>query len=164
MSLYTPSPELNRSQIEALGGRRQLIVYGAIPLMQLRHCPLRATQGLSGPHRSCRRCDGVPRDQRIGAKSLTDRTGAAFPLRRIAADGGCAIQLLNSAKLMLLRKAASLPACEGWRLLLDGTDDVETVVRLHRLAMHGSDVRSDPAWDAFSRQNTTTGHYFRGAE
>ena len=164
ISLYTPSLELNRSQIEALGGRRQLIVYGAIPLMQLRHCPLRATQGLPGPHKSCRRCDGVPMEQTIGAKSLTDRTGAAFPLRRIASDGGCVIQLLNSAKLMLLRKAASLPACEGWRLLLDGTDDVETVVRLHRLAMHGSDVRSDPAWEAFSKQNTTTGHYFRGAE
>ena len=103
-------------------------------------------------------------EQTIVAKSLTDRTGAAFPLRRIASDGGCVIQLLNSAKLMLLRKAASLPACEGWRLLLDGTDDVETVVRLHRLAMHGSDVRSDPAWEAFSKQNTTTGHYFRGAE
>ena len=164
ISLYTPSLELNRSQIEEMGGRRQLIVYGAIPLMQLRHCPLRATQGLPGPHKSCRRCDGVPMEQTIGAKSLTDRTGAAFPLRRIASDGGCVIQLLNSAKLMLLRKAASLPACEGWRLLLDKTDDVETVVRLHRLAMTGADVRSDPAWDAFSKQNTTTGHYFRGAE
>ena len=164
ISLYTPSLELNRSQIEALGGRRQLIVYGAIPLMQLRHCPLRATQGLPGPHKSCRRCDGVPTEQKIGAKSLTDRTGAAFPLRRIASDGGCVIQLLNSAKLMLLRKAASLPACEGWRLLLDKTDDVESVVHLHRLAMSGADVRSDPAWEAFSKQNTTTGHYFRGAE
>ena len=164
LSLYTPSLELNRSQIEALGGRRQLIVYGAVPLMHLRHCPLRATQGLPGPHKSCRRCDGVPSDQSINAKSLTDRTGATFPLRRIAADGGCVIQLLNSAKLMLLRRASSLPACEGWRLLLDGTDDVEAAVRLHRLAMIGSDVRSDPAWEAFSKQNTTTGHYFRGAE
>ena len=164
ISIYTPSLELNRSQIEEMGGRRQLIVYGAIPLMQLRHCPLRATQGLPGPHKSCRRCDGVPMDQSINAKSLTDRTGAAFPLRRIAADGGCVIQLLNSAKLMLLRKASPLPACEGWRLLLDDTDDVETVVRLHRLAMHGSDARNDPAWAAFSKQNTTTGHYFRGAE
>ena len=164
ISLYTPSLELNRSQIDALGGRRQLIVYGAIPLMQLRHCPLRATQQICGKHSLCRRCDSVPMEQKIDAKSLTDRTGAAFPLRRIASDGGCVIQLLNSAKLMLLRKAASLPACEGWRLLLDGTDDVETVVRLHRLAMSGADVRSDPAWEAFSKQNTTTGHYFRGAE
>ena len=164
ISLYTPSLELNRSQIDALGGRRQLIVYGAIPLMQLRHCPLRATQQICGKHSLCRRCDGVPMEQKIDAKSLTDRTGAAFPLRRIASDGGCVIQLLNSAKLMLLRKAASLPACEGWRLLLDKTDDVETVVRLHRLAMNGSDVRSDHAWEAFSKQNTTPGHYFRGAE
>ena len=58
MDTYTPSIELNKGQIEALGGRRQLVVYGAIPLMQLRHCPLRASQGLKGRHRDCRRCDG----------------------------------------------------------------------------------------------------------
>ena len=64
---------------------------------------------------------------------------------------------LDTAKAEILQALAGTP-------LLDGTDYVETVVRLHRLAMHGSDVRSDPAWEAFSKQNTTTGHYFRGAE
>ena len=36
---YTPSVELTAGQIEALGGRRELIVHGRLPLMQLRHCP-----------------------------------------------------------------------------------------------------------------------------
>ena len=46
---YAPSIELNCGQIAALGGRRELIVYGRIPLMHLRHCPLRAGEaGLKG--------------------------------------------------------------------------------------------------------------------
>ncbi len=162
--LYTPSLELNRSQIEVLGGCRQLTVYGAVPLMQLRHCPLRAARELPGPHRLCRRCDAAPADQRIDAKALVDRTGAAFPLRRVATPEGCVVRLLNSAKLMLLRRASSLPDCAGWRLLLDAGDDVETIVRLHRLAAAGGDLRGDSAWADFANQNTTTGHYFRGAE
>lgn len=160
MELYTPSLELNRGQIEALGGRRMLIVYGAAPLMQLRHCPLRAVLGLRGLHRDCRRCDGCR--ETINEKRLIDRTGAAFPLRRVASESGCVIQLRNSAKLMLLRR--QLPACEGWRLLLDEGDPIEDVVRLHRMAIDGENFRADPAWETIERMNTTTGHYFRGAE
>ena len=161
---YTPSVELNRSQIEALGEDRELIVYGSLPLMQLRHCPLRAAERLFGAHSGCRRCDGCAQSERIGRKALSDRTGARFPLRRIASDAGCVIQLLNSAKLMLLRKHASLPAASGWRLLLDGDDPVETVVRLHRAALSGSDPRADADWPKLDQMNTTNGHYFRGAE
>ena len=160
----TPSVELNRSQIETLGGDRELIVYGNLPLMQLRHCPLRAAQGLRGVHSDCRRCDGCAPEDRIDMTSLTDRTGARVPLRRIASDAGCVIQLLNSAKLMLLRKHASLPAASGWRLLLGGDDPVEAVVRLHRAALSGGDPRMDADWPKLDSMNTTTGHYFRGAE
>lgn len=162
MDTYLPSPELNRAQLEALGGRRELIVYGRLPLMQLRHCPLRATLDLSGKHRACRRCDGCNSCDHINQKTLTDRTGAAFPLRRIATEDGCVIQLLNSARLMTLRR--SLPACEGWILLLAAEDPVEAVVRLHAAALRGEDFRADPAWSAIESMNTTTGHYFRGAE
>ena len=164
IELYTPSVELNCGQIRSLGGRRQLVVYGAIPLMHLRHCPLRATQALKGRHRDCRRCDSSSPQEAIGAKSLCDRTGASFPLRRIASQSGCVIELLNSAKLMLLRKAASLPACEGWRLLLDADDNVEAVVQLHRAAIAGEDVRAHSQWHILDEMNTTTGHYFRGVE
>lgn len=162
MDTYLPSPELNRAQIEALGGRRELIVYGRLPLMQLRHCPLRAALGLPGRHRACRRCDGCDQASHISQKTLADRTGAAFPLRRIATEDGCVIQLLNSARLMTLRR--SLPACEAWILLLDAEDPIEAVVRLHAAALRGEDFRADAAWSAIENMNTTTGHYFRGAE
>lgn len=164
ISRYTPSVELNRSQIEPLGGKRELIVYGRIPLMQLRHCPLRAANHLKGMHKSCRHCDDADKCEKIGAKALTDRMNAEFPLRRIASDEGCVIQLLNSAKLMLLKKIEQLPSCSGWRLLADAEDPVEDIVRLHRLASEGKNFRSDPAWQAVENMKTTTGHYFRGAE
>ena len=164
VNTYTPSIELNRSQIDALGGRKALVVYGAIVLMHLRHCPLRAAEKIKGRHASCRRCDSCAPEARIQAKTLTDRTGAAFPLRRIASDAGCVIQLRNSAKLMLLRRHASLPACESWRLLLEEDDPVEAVVQLHIAALNGEDVRAHALWPALNEMNTTTGHYFRGAE
>lgn len=164
MELYTPSIELNCSQIKAIGGRRQLIVYGAIPLMHLRHCPLRASKNMKGRHKDCRRCDSCAPEEKIGAKALIDRTGASFSFRRFASDEGCVLQLLNSAKLMLLRKAGSLPACEGWRMLLDEDDPIEAVVQLHRAAIEGQDPRNYEAWQSIEDMNTTTGHYFRGAE
>lgn len=164
MARYTPSIELNCAQVRALGGRQTLIVYGAIPLMQLRHCPLRAVHGLKGRHADCRRCDRCGEEEKLNTKFLTDRTGVSFPLRRIASDDGCVIQLLNGAKLMLLRKIKSLPKCEGWRLLLDESDPVEAVVALHRAAIEGEDVRLLPQWTCLNEINTTTGHYFRGVE
>ena len=164
ISLYTPSVELNRAQIDALGGRRELIVYGRLPLMQLRHCPLWAMQNLPGKHAACRRCDSCAPDARLNAMTLTDRTGATFPLRRAAAENGCVIRLMNSAVLMLLRRAGALPRAEGWRLLLDMDDPVEDVVHLHALYLSGSDPRRDPAWARIEKMNTTTGHYFRGVE
>lgn len=162
--VYTPSIELNRAQISVLGGRRQLVVYGSVPLMHLRHCPLRAAGALPGKHCDCRRCDACAAGDRINAKAIVDRTGAAFPLRRIASDEGCVIQLRNSAKLMLLRKAASLPASEAWRMLLDESDPIEAIVALHRAAIEGQNPRDCDAWQWIEGMNTTTGHYFRGAE
>lgn len=160
----TPSVELNCAQIRALHGKRQLIVYGRIPLMQLRHCPLRATQGIPGKHADCRRCDACAPSERIGAKTLIDRTGAEFPLRRIASEDGCVIQLLNSAILMPLRKMRQLPSCEAWRLLIDAGDPVEEIVHLYDISRQGGDPRNDAAWKILENMKTTTGHYFRGAE
>lgn len=161
---YTPSLELNRSQIAALGGRKQLVVYGALPLMQLRHCPMRATEGLEGAHRDCRRCDHCLPEASLNCQVLTDRTGARFPLRRIATPEGCVIQLLNSAQLMLLRRYASLPGCGQWRLLVDAGAPVEALVGLHLTALSGGDPRHQDGWSILEAMQTTTGHYFRGAD
>ena len=166
---YTPSVELNGAQITAMDSEesrcpRELIVHGRIPLMRLRHCPLRAARGISGKHAGCHRCDGCAPAERVDAKSLTDRTGASFPLRRLATPDGCVIRLLNSVPLMTLRRIRRLPRAEGWRVLADGAGDAEAAIRLYLLAARGEDVRQSPDWPALSEMPSTTGHYFRGVE
>ena len=161
---YTPSVELTAQelrQMDASGGSRELIVYGRLPLMQLRHCPIRAA--LDGPHASCRRCDGLSEDKRLGAHVLIDRKNVAFPLRRVRSDEGCLVRVLNSAPLFLLRHAGRLPESAAWRLVLtDETEaEAQSVLRLHRLAIEGGDVRAASDWPAWDAKNTTTGYYFR---
>jgi len=160
----TPSVELTAGQIRAIGGRRSLVVWGRFPLMHLRHCPLRAAEGMKGRHADCRRCDGCAVADRLDGRELIDRRGAAFPLRRLAMPGGCVIQVLNSAALMPLRRVNRLPKASGWRLLLDDGDDVRAVTRLYRAALDGEDFKSLPEWGVIDALNTTTGHYFRGVE
>ena len=169
LSAYTPSVELNAGQIGELGGRTNLVVWGRLPLMHLRHCPLRAAEGMKGRHADCRHCDGCEDAAKLNGKALIDRKGVAFPLRRIAEPasggaGGCVVQVLNSAQLMPLRRLDRLPATSGWRLLLDGDAPVEAVVRVYRAALDGEDFRRMDEWSAIERLNTTTGHYFRGVE
>ncbi len=164
LNCYTPSVELNRGQISQLGGTRQLVVYGALPLMQLRHCPLRATANSSGPHLNCRHCDHCAPEAHCNRQVLVDRTGTRFPLRRIVTPEGCVVQLLNSAKMMLLRRSSSLPSCSQWRMLVNGDEPVELLVRQHLMALKGDNPRSDESWAIWEHTQTTTGHYFRGAE
>ncbi len=161
---YTPSVELNAAQIDNLSGRRELIVHGRLPLMHLRHCPYRAVHGLKGRHADCRRCDKCAFEDSVNARALTDRTGADFPLRRTATDEGCIVKVMNSVPLMLLKRIRRLPKADGWRLLIDDSTELEGALHLYRLAAQGEDFRTDGFWPEFERMNTTTGHYFRGAE
>ena len=161
---YTPSVELTAQelrQMDAAGGHRELIVYGRLPLMQLRHCPIRAA--LDGPHASCRRCDSLSEDKRLNAHVLIDRKNVAFPLRRVRSDEGCLVRVLNSAPLFLLRHAGRLPESAAWRLMLtdETAEEAQSIVRLHRLAIEGGDVRASDDWPAWDAKNTTTGYYFR---
>ena len=132
--------------------------------MRLRHCPLRAARGMPGKHADCRWCDTCKPDERLNGRALVDRKGAAFPLRRVAMDGGCVIQVLNSVPLMPLRRLDRLPKASGWRLLLQGGGPVEAIVRVYRAALDGRDFRALPEWDVVDKMDTTTGHFFRGVE
>ncbi len=168
MDRFTPSVELNTGQLHRLGGRMDLVMWGRIPLMHLRHCPLRAAKGMKGPHAACRHCDACPPAERLDGKALVDRKGVAFPLRRLAMEGGesggCVVQVLNSAPLMPLRRLDRLPRAGGWRLLLDPGEPTEAVVKVYRAALDGADFRALPEWEIIENMNTTTGHYFRGVE
>ena len=161
---YTPSVELNTGQIGAMGGAKQILVWGRLPLMHLRHCPLRAASGAKGLHRDCRHCDGCPAQAALNGKTLIDRKGAVFPLKRLAMPGGCVVQVLNSVPLMPLKRLKRLPEASGWRLLLEEGEPTEAIVRVCRAALDGGDCKALPEWQTVEALNTTTGHYCRGVE
>lgn len=155
---YMPSLELTSRQLAALPGEKELFFWGRAPLMRLRHCPLRAAKRLSGPHDHCRRCD---RDEKpVDGLALIDRKGAAFPLRRIASDGGCVVEVLNSVPHWLLPKRERLCSCSGWVLFLRAGEPAAAIVRACRTALADGEV--DLA--SLAGLQTTSGHYFRGVE
>ena len=157
-----PSVELTTGQIALLDGELELIVHGYLPLMQLRHCPYRTTHELPGPHALCRRCDSC--SDPVTGKTLADRTGAQFALRRVATDEGCIVRILNSVPLMLLRRANRLPRADAWRIRTEDAGEAEALLRLYALAARGADFKSDPAWTKYESLPATTGHFFRGVE
>lgn len=160
----TPSVELTARQIDEMGGEKHVIMWGRIPVMHLRHCPLRAARGMKGLHADCRHCDGCGPDAALNARALVDRRGAAFPLQRLAMPGGCVIQVLNSVPLMPLKHRDRLPRADGWRLLLRPDEPVEAVVKVYRAALDGGDFRAMPEWEILENMDATTGHFFRGVE
>ena len=146
------------------GGKRELIVYGRMRLMSLRHCPIRAQLG--GKHAACERCDALPPEKRLNAHRLVDRTGAAFPLRRQRSAGGCIVKVMNSVPILLLRHADRLPPARSWRVALTDESPARAadLVRLHRMALDGQPFRDSEAWRRLEGEPITTGHYFRGVE
>ena len=92
--------------------------------------------------------------------TLIDRRGAAFPLRRVASDGGCVVEALNSVPHWLLPKFERLCACSGWVLLSPRGRAVQTIVSACRAALDGKDANLAP----LAGMQTTTGHDFRGVE
>jgi putative protease len=159
---YAPSVELTAKDIARMGGEVEILVYGRLPLMRLRHCPVRARLG--GRHETCRLCDERP-GEGLEAHALTDRKGARFPLRRLKTSSGCIVELDNCVPLFLLRSAGRIPGAARWRIRLTAQDDApETVVRLHRAALDGLDFKALPSWVMMDAKSTTTGHYFRGVE
>ena len=164
ISTVTPSVELTARQIGQMRGRTNLIVWGRLPLMHLRHCPLRAARGMPGPHADCRHCDVCAPEEVLNDRALTDRKNAEFPLKRLAMPGGCVVQVLNCVPLMPLKRLDRLPKASGWRLLLRPEEPVEAVVRVYRAALHGADFKALPEWAILESMNTTAGHFFRGVE
>ena len=175
LARYMPSLELTARQAAQLPGEKELLIWGRAPLMRLRHCPLRAAWALPGAHAACRRCDRSercdrpalrdrPADRgapaRLEGLALVDRMGAAFPLRRVASDAGCVVEVLNSVPHWLLPRRDRLCAASGWVLLLRADEPVEAVVRACRAALDGAQIDLS----ALEGAQTTSGHCFRGVE
>ncbi|MBR6953532.1 MAG: U32 family peptidase [Clostridia bacterium] len=110
------SEELNREELRTLmAGNPPVMVpaWGFSQLMLLHVCPARTKLGLDRGHARCSLCDrGDPASLR--GKTLTDRRGAAFPLRRLRLPEGCLVRVMNSLPLDIREEAAR----EGWPRLL----------------------------------------------
>ncbi len=160
--VYTPSVELTDKEIRAIGGRTEYIVYGRIPLMHLRHCPLNAALG-GGIHSRCRRCDQNDTRDMLNKCVLTDRMRARFPLSRLKTESGCVIDIGNSVPLSLDKHFDKLSVSSGIRLLFTDEDEymVQSVTSAYRALIDGchtagSEIRGLTGY--------TTGHYFKPVE
>ena len=157
--IYAPSVELTCRELKQLSGNQELVVYGRVPLMHLRHCPLNAIRG-GGKHRECRACDSAKAGKRLTDLYYTDRTRANFPFRRLASSDGCVIDLMNSVPMNLLSRTGELPESRVWRLLLTD-EDKKTAVKLVR-AFRAAAAGERPEGNIVEKY--TTGHYFRITE
>lgn len=93
LSDITASPEAKLPQISAMCGTIPVgvIVYGRLPVMLTRNCPIRQAAG------SCAGCKGY----------ISDRTGRKFPVR--CGDGPCT-EIFNSDILMMTDRISEISA------------------------------------------------------
>lgn len=96
-----------------------LPVYGRARLMVLNHCPMRTKMGLTANREQCELCR-----QGKGAMgtSLTDRMGAAYPLRPLRLPEGCQIELMADKPLHL---SGHVQDMKGLSWLLSFSDEPE---------------------------------------
>lgn len=136
------SPELTKAQIRDILLRysASLFVYGRVPLMQLRHCPIKE-------HKGCQSCHGE-------AGVLTDESGRRFPLKNVAQSGGCLLGMLNCDTLDIIDVASSVPPCGSWVLSFYEENDGEIVERIKA-------ARAASKGETVAQKGATRGHWNR---
>ena len=146
----TLSPECTLSEAEKLAqsGPAELIVRGNVPLMTLRHCPIRAEKGLD--ERGRERCDLCGRR----GTTLTDRKGETLVLTPYRAASGCRMQVRQGRAYSAL---AELP-----RIMRAGFAAVR-VIGTHQelLRVKGA---AEGRGTTSEKESTTFGHLYKGVE
>ncbi len=110
----TLSPELKAAGFISCPGEVGAIVYGRLPLMIMRNCPIAAQVG-------CKNCK----------KSLTDRTGTVFPVLCHRAEG--TYELLNSRPIWLADRLGglNLDFADLW-FTTETPDEVAEIVKAYK--------------------------------
>ena len=146
----TLSPECTLSEAERLAkaAPAEFIVRGNVPLMTLRHCPIRAEKMLD--ERGREHCDLCGRK----GTTLTDRKGETLVLTPYRAASGCRMQVRQNRAYSAL---AELP-----RILRAGFAAVRVIGTHQELlrvkaAAQGRGTTSE-------RESTTFGHLYKGVE
>ena len=165
LETVTASPEANRAELRGITriGPTLYPAQGRLPLMYLRHCPLRAARGQGGVQARCRACNGHPT-----APLLHDRTGRAFPLRRYSMGEGCVQRVLNADVLKLDTHIDKLSGAAPLLMFWDEDAGFAALsVAVWKHLVQGQPLPEDmqTAWqNAWQGKRTTAGHLLRGVE
>ena len=127
----------------------EAIGYGRLPLMITENCIVRGRYDRSdrADRTPCGRCEGA------GGNTLTDRTGARFPVLRAF---GCRNEIYNAKKLFLADKARDYSRAGLWGLrLLFTTENAKECVQVMRRYLQENDYRPT---------DFTRGLYYREVE
>ena len=120
------SPEMSLPQIRDIRGNKAAVVYGRIPLMLTEKCVISELCGCKG--------NGCPEHA-----TLTDRTGAGFPVRRadsgeaVSGCGKCRNEILNSVPVYMADRRDQLDRYDvrGWVFLFsdESRQEAERIIK-----------------------------------
>jgi putative protease len=161
LNSITLSPELNISQIKSIsnniGGNLEGIVYGYLPVMITKNCPMALVKGCKNDD-NCKTCNFAK------GYGLKDRMGITFRMDRN--EGYSTIY--NSVPLMLLDKLESITNSGIDLVRLDFTNESNHIARLQSVYYdylnNNIDINETKNFvEQFKEENNiTNGHYFRG--
>ena len=133
------SPELNLHQIDAVSdfAKKELIIYGRVPLMTIQNCAVKSACG-----KCCCTDNGYV---------LKDRKGAEFPL--FTDKSSCTNTIYNSSPVYMADRLSEIP--------MHGTDSLRFIFTEEK------PCEIENIFDKYKRElpfdgDFTRGHYYRG--
>ncbi len=143
----TLSPELNIHEIRELcentDANTEIIVYGHLPLMLMKNCPIKAMG-------KCQKGKNIYK--------LRDRKHEEFP---IICSKDCKAKLLNSKPIFTADKLAELSALKinGMRMIftVENFAQCDKIIDMYKKALLGEKNVSSPSENTYTR-----GHFYRG--
>ncbi len=144
---YTVSAELNRYEIIGLAVPKEIIVYGAMPLMHTANC-------VANTSKDCRK----RQKRREEVCYLTDRQGIKFPVQLHCDDAHCYNTIFNSVPISLHKQWEKVVDCKASayqiRFTTEQSDRVNEVLSLFRQLMVSGSGESSFTY--------TNGHFLKG--
>ncbi len=150
----TLSPELNVDELKSVASENcEILVYGNLPLMTTRQCPVGLYLAEKGSGQFC------SMKNTTGTYHIKDKKDMEFPIIRDCES--CTVQILNSKCLSMVNKFHELLplSCTFLRLMFtrENAHEVLETINNYKLA------RTNKLMNV-PEVNATYGHFFRGVE
>lgn len=146
------SPELNLRELEPLCGEAsEIVVYGRLPVMTTRQCPVGVHMAGKGTDSYCKMRNSHPEC------FLRDRKNAMFPV--VTLCDSCTALIMNSAPIYTGDKWTDLARlkCQYLRLVFttEGKGEMMEIIALYKELLQSNT-------NGEKKENTTKGHFYRG--